>query len=278
MNSAPDPSRATANRSRGTANPSRATPGAARPTSDASHSAPGPLPDYRRLAAVGPYFALDTSPGGAPPAGFRPLSELYGTGPDAPLRARIRVVAQRLGTAEPRVAASILHLGLAARFWSVGLGSAVLLGTVPTLDHAWVRIPDQGPIDLWTPPEPVRPDAGTLADQLHTAVLVGHVEPLAAAVRAAAPLSPRLLLGNTASALAGTLRVLDAHAPGAAGALVAELLDRPPLAGSGTLSTGPRGTAFRRNSCCLYYRVGPGAGLCGDCCFTEPPALRKPNH
>ncbi|MEU9045404.1 MULTISPECIES: (2Fe-2S)-binding protein [unclassified Kitasatospora] len=256
------------------------------PAPDPSNPAPenptpeSPLPEYHRLAAVGPYFALDTSPAGAPPEGFRPLPELYGTGPDAPLAARLRVVAQRLGTAEPRVAASILHLGLAARFWSVGLGSAVLLGTVPTLERAWVRIPDQGPLDLWTPPEPARPDAGPLTDQLHSAVLVGQLAPLATAVRAAAPLSARLLLGNVASALAGTLRVLDAHAPGAARALVAELLHRPPLAGSGTLVTspllaGPRGTAFRRNSCCLYYRVGPNAGLCGDCCFTEPPTRRE---
>ncbi|MFC9282623.1 (2Fe-2S)-binding protein [Streptomyces collinus] len=28
--------------------------------------------------------------------------------------------------------------------------------------------------------------------------------------------------------------------------------------------------AFRRRSCCLYYRV-PGGGICGDCCFTRPP-------
>ncbi|MFI8455070.1 (2Fe-2S)-binding protein [Kitasatospora sp. NPDC085464] len=256
-------------------NPAPGPTGLLGPVPGSPVPAPGPaVPDYGRLAAVGPYFALDTS-SGPPPGGFRPLPELYGTGPDAPLADRLRVVARRLGTDEPRVAASILHLGLAARFWSVGLGSAVLLGTVPTLEHAWVRIPDQGPLDLWTPPEPARPEAGTLADRLHAAVLTGQLDPLAAAVRAAAPLSPRLLLGNAASALAGTLRVLDPHAPGAARALVAELLDRPPLAGTGTLRSGPRGTAFRRNSCCLYYRVGPGAGLCGDCCFTAPPTRRK---
>ncbi|MFI5647345.1 (2Fe-2S)-binding protein [Kitasatospora sp. NPDC051705] len=245
-----------------------------------------PPVDYGRLAAVGPYFALDTptAPDQGPPPGFRPLADLFGTGPDAPLAGRIRVVAQRLGTAEPRVAASILHLGLAARFWSVGLGSAVLLGTVPTLERAWTRIPDQGPIDLWTPPEPAPatpPPVGTpstpstpdsLADRLHRTVLTDRLEPLAAAVRAAVPLSAGLLLGNAASALAGTLRVLDAHAPGRARALVAELLARPPLAGTGTLRTGPHGAAFRRSSCCLYYRVGPGAGVCGDCCFTRPPA------
>ncbi|MGW2373074.1 (2Fe-2S)-binding protein [Kitasatospora sp. NPDC001683] len=236
-----------------------------------------PHPDYARLAAVGPYFALDTSATGTPPPGFRPLPELYGTGPDAPLAARVRVVAQRLGTAELRVAASILHLGLAARFWSVGVGSAVLLGTVPSLEHAWVRIPDQGPIDLWTPPEPVRPAAGPLVDQLHQAVLIGQLEPLAAAVRAAVPLSARLLRGNAASALAGVLRVLGSQASLPASELVAQLLDRPPLTGSGTLLTGSRGAAFRRTSCCLYYRIGPGAGLCGDCCFTRPPARRQPS-
>ncbi|MBV6698996.1 (2Fe-2S)-binding protein [Kitasatospora aureofaciens] len=233
--------------------------------------APDPAPDYRQLADVGPYFALDTaaSLADAPPPDYRPLRELYEGGAEGPLAARMHVVAQRLGTDELRVAASILHLGLAARFWSVGVGSAVLLGAVPSLERAWLRIPDQGPIDLWTPPDP--PATGPLADQLHEAVLVGQLEPLAEAVRSIVPLSGRLLLGNSASALAGTLRVLDVHAPDAARALVAEVLDRPPLAGTGTLHAGPHGTAFRRTSCCLYYRVGPSAGVCGDCCFTRPP-------
>jgi ferric iron reductase protein FhuF len=44
-------------------------------------------------------------------------------------------------------------------------------------------------------------------------------------------------------------------------ALVRELLARPPLAGAWTV--GAQG--FVRRSCCLYYRVPPGGGLCGDC-------------
>ncbi|MFE2727035.1 (2Fe-2S)-binding protein [Kitasatospora sp. NPDC059327] len=240
----------------------------------------GAVPDYGRLAAVGPYFALDAaaSPGEAPPAGFRPLRELYAQGPDAPLAERVRVVARRLGTAELRVAASILHLGLAARFCSVGLGSAVLLGTVPTLDpdRARVRVPEQGPIELWTPYEPHEPTEAYEphephehpADRLHQVLVQGQLAPLAAAVRAAVPLAGRLLDGNAASALAGALRMVEPHAaPGRARALVAELLRRPPLAGTGALRTA----GFRRTSCCLYYRVGPGAGVCGDCCFDSPP-------
>ncbi|MFI6846778.1 (2Fe-2S)-binding protein [Kitasatospora sp. NBC_00085] len=234
-------------------------------------------PDYSRLAAIGPYFVLNaaTAPTDTPPPGFRLLHELYAEGPDGLLPARVREVARRLGTGEPRVAASILHLGLAARFCSVSLGAAVLLGVVPSLDpgSAFVRVPEQGPIDLWTPYEPRSEgtranDEEALAQRLHRALVQGQLAPLAAAVRATVPLSERLLQGNAASALAGALRMLGPHAaPGRARALVAGLLDRPPLAGAGILG----GTGFRRNSCCLYYRVGPGAGVCGDCCFTRPP-------
>ncbi|MFB7474426.1 (2Fe-2S)-binding protein [Kitasatospora sp. NPDC056184] len=242
-------------------------------------------PDYGRLAAVGPYFALEAAaaPGEGPPPDYRPLREFYAPGPDGPLARRVREVARRLGTAEPRVAASVLHLGLAARFCSVGLGAAVLLGEVPDLglDRARVRVPEQGPIDLWLPyrpaAEPAPADRVPLADRFLRTVVEGQLADLAAAVRAAVPLSDGLLRGNTASALAGALRVLDARAPGTAAparALVAEVLDRPPLAGTGTLTGVPGGTAFRRTSCCLYYRVGPQAGVCGDCCFTRAPGRR----
>ncbi|MFI9331727.1 (2Fe-2S)-binding protein [Kitasatospora sp. NPDC052868] len=228
--------------------------------------------DYRRLTAVGPYFALDSAdaPGDGPPPGFQPLRDLYAEGPKSLLARRVDVVAQRLGGVEPRVAASILHLGLAARFCSVGLGAAALLGTVPELhpDRSYLRVPDQGPIDLWVPYEDTGADREPLADRLHRAVVQGQLTPLAAALRSVVPVSGQLLWGNAASALAGSLRMLNGQvAPGPVRALVAELLGRAPLAGTGIL----RGAAFRRNSCCLYYRVGPGAGVCGDCCFDRPP-------
>lgn len=256
-----------------------------------------------RLAAVGPYFALDAAeaPGQGPPPGFRPLREFYAPGQDGLLAGRVREVGRRLGTAEARVAASILHLGLASRFCSVGLGAAVLIGDVPDLtpDEAWVRVPDQGPIDLWAPYPPTstarpasedaRPsaDPGRLADRFRRTVVEGQLTELAAAVRSTVPLSDGLLRGNAASALAGALRMLDAHIaqaapdrtsvdPGLARTLVAHVLDHPPLVSTGTLTVGGAwaGTGFRRTSCCLYYRIGPQAGVCGDCCFTRPP--RRP--
>ncbi|WP_405010077.1 (2Fe-2S)-binding protein [Kitasatospora sp. NBC_01539] len=244
---------------------------------------PDHLPD--RVGRIGPYFAVRTgAPGGAPPDGFRPLRELYATGPGSPIARKSAAAARQLGTAEPRVAASIVHLGLAARLWSVALGTAALGGAVPDLDpdRAHFALPPQGPLDLWLPhafrlPRPAVTGPGDpLVEQLHRTVVVANLASLAAAVRSVAPVAPRLLDGNAASALAGTVRVLgndpELRRTGAArtaAALARALLDSPPLLGTGT-HTGPDPTAFRRNSCCLYYRV-PGGGVCGDCVFDRPP-------
>jgi hypothetical protein len=234
------------------------------------------------LAAVGPYFAVRSgAPGEPPPAGFRPLRELYAVGPGSALAERIPAVAHRLGGAEARVAASILHLGLAARLWSVALGAAALAGAVPDLhpDRVHAVLPPQGPIDLWLPPPGPQPRPATAA-LLRRAVVTDNLVPLSAAVRAVAPVSEGLLRGNAASALAGSLRVLHGHVRAArpevartARRLADDLLALDPLAGTGLLTcAGPSAApVFRRTSCCLYYRIGPGAGICGDCVFDAPP-------
>jgi hypothetical protein len=240
-------------------------------------------PDLAALRPLGPFFTVRILPGtagrpaGPPP---RPLptladayafvtSDVYGD----PLSFRIRKVAGALRAPEPRVAASIAHLGLAARLWSIALGCAARYGTLPDLDPRRLHWDPDGsaPDDLWLAGVSGGPaDAAALAD----AVLLGHLQPLATALRTRYRLAPGLLRGNAASALAGAAREADRWARTAgrpetgdrARALAAELLAHPLLAGTGTLT----GTAFRRRSCCLYYRI-PGGGLCGDCCFTSPP-------
>ncbi|MFE1438629.1 (2Fe-2S)-binding protein [Streptomyces sp. NPDC058739] len=236
-----------------------------------------------RLAALrdlGPFFAVRTLLGSAgdrrhPPA---TLAQAYGfVTSDVytnPLTFRVRRTAAALRAPEPRVAASIAHLGLAARLWSVALGCAVVHGRLPDLDPRLLRWDPEGsaPDDLWL--TEVRPGHTADAPGLAEAVLLGHLEPLAAAVRSEYRLAPGLLRGNAASALVGTARQLVRQAGATAGpeaaartrSLTAELLAHPLLTGAGTLT----GTGFRRRSCCLYYRV-PGGGLCGDCCFTRPP-------
>ncbi|MGF1427567.1 (2Fe-2S)-binding protein [Kitasatospora sp. LaBMicrA B282] len=236
-------------------------------------TAPDPL---RAVGSLGPYFALAVggTPDSAPPPGFRPLAELYRTGPDAPLAERVRQVADRLHTREPRLAASTLQLGLAARFWSVAIGAALLGDALPDLDpdttHWWQ--PAEGPLELWVPHPATRPPRPATAEELHRQVVTGVLAPLGAALRTVTPVAEPLLWGNAASALLGTLRVLPTRL-GARRAVAAELaghlLARAPLAGA---LEGPPG--FKRRSCCLFYRI-PGGGLCGDCTFSTPPGARR---
>ncbi|MCX4736260.1 (2Fe-2S)-binding protein [Streptomyces sp. NBC_01363] len=222
--------------------------------------------DESATASVGGFFALRTT---APPDGaHRPLARLY-AGESAPLTARIDTVAARLGTSERRVAASVAHLGLASRLWSVALGPAALTGRFPGLPPGALHWDPQHPApdDLWLDGAESLP--GT-ACRIREVVQYGHLVPLAGAIHRDGPLSDRLLWGNAGSALAGALRQLLAWArthrrpdvAARARALSAELFDHPDLRNTGA----PHDAAFRRRSCCLYYRAADG-GLCGDCVF-----------
>ncbi|WP_406487173.1 (2Fe-2S)-binding protein [Streptomyces phaeochromogenes] len=232
-------------------------------------------PDLNRLASLEGFFALRTGRPSLPT-----LAEAYGirsvTEGSDPLTFRVRKVVRLLDAPETRIGVSVAQQGLAARLWSVALGSAALYGQIPDLDPRLLRWDSDGsaPDDLWlAETRPLPGDAATV----RRVVQDGHLEPLAAALRARQPVSAALLRGNAASALAGAARELDRWArthghPDVgerARSLAAELFDHPDLRDTGTLN----GTAFRRRSCCLYYRV-PGGGVCGDCCFVRPPRRR----
>ncbi|MFD3356025.1 (2Fe-2S)-binding protein, partial [Streptomyces fradiae] len=284
----------------------RAGPGEGlRMGADAARARAFTAADLRAVSAVGGFFVLAAEPPG--PGPYLPLADVYAGaphgpdrrpdghgsrphamsadpgGPDAgpgapepgpraaPLARRVALVAERLGTPEYRVAASIAQLGLAARLWSVALGAAALHGAVPDLSPGTLHWDPtrSAPDELWWSGTGAGP---ATAPELLRTVQHGHLEPLAAAFRAAGPVSPGLLRGNSGSALGGAVRELTRWAerngrPDAArraAALAAELLDHPDLAG--TLQR----PALRRRTCCLYYRC-PGGGLCGDCVFDAPP-------
>ncbi|MEU9734581.1 ferric iron reductase [Streptomyces sp. NPDC048002] len=229
-------------------------------------------PDLTALRPLGGFFVLRTSR--APARSLPTLAETYGRGTSDvyvdSMTFRVRKVGASLGAPEVRIAASVAQQGLAARLWSVALGCAVRYGVLPDLDPERLRWdPDAGaPDDLWL--TEVRPSGRDLAD----AVLLGHLRPLTDLVHTRFRVAEGLLWGNAASALAGSARLLEQWArargrteeAGRTRALTAELFAHPLLAGTGTWT----GTAFRRRSCCLYYRV-PGGGVCGDCCFERPP-------
>jgi ferric iron reductase protein FhuF len=226
------------------------------------------------VAAIGPFFAASANPAEVVDDSWRPLRELY-SDPE-PLAARIRVVAEALGGAEPRVAASITYQGLAARLVSPVLAAASVHRLVPpwSPDTLHWRPSVTGPLPLWESggPEPHRrPEPAELPALVAEVLVQPHLEALAEAVRAAVSVSRRTLRGNAASAVVAAGAMVARARPAAEGraeALVAALLAAGPLVGAGTL-TGR--WAFRRKSCCLYYRV-PGGGLCGDCVLTDRPA------
>ncbi|MDT9693008.1 (2Fe-2S)-binding protein [Streptomyces sp. P9(2023)] len=228
--------------------------------------------DLVESRSVGGFFALRTAPPETSGATHLPLARLY-AGDTAPLTARVDRVGDRLGTPERRVAASIAHLGLAARLWSTALGPAALFGRFPALDPAELYWDGAltSPDDLWWAGSATRP--ATVAN-LREAIQTGHLVPLHEAFRRDGRISPRLLWGNAGSALAGALRELTRWAraqdrpevAARAAELVSGLFAHPDLVR--TVQSGP---ALRRTSCCLYYRC-PGGGLCGDCVFDHAPA------
>ena len=206
----------------------------------------------REVARLGPYFEIATGVDG------REWREFPGEG--ARLDALTGDYAERLGTDERRVAASLLFQGLAARVWSPVVAAAAC-GVVP--DLAGLRW-QSAPIALGVAePRGQRvEDAAQAASLIHPMVVDGLLGPLREAMRGFVNLADGLVWGNAASALAGSLNVGPPD-PGRR-EIVRELLAREPLASVGTFGVD----GYVRRNCCLYYRV-PGGGMCGDCGLLE---------
>jgi ferric iron reductase protein FhuF len=202
---------------------------------------------------LGPYFAVERWRGD-----WRPLKDLA-LDPKT-LSDRVEVAAavlERAGPIPRRVVASVYSLGVVSRLVSPVLASAVLDETVPVLDLENVgwRPVVSGPMPIaYRDGVDYRPaSAGAIVD----GCLRSIVEPFLTTLGDRFRVSPKVLWGNAASAIGGASVML---ANPNAGSLVADLLDRPPLAGFATWD----GRALKRRNCCLFYRI-PGAGTCGDC-------------
>jgi FhuF 2Fe-2S C-terminal domain len=244
-------------------------------------------------AGAGPYFAIEPWVEGA---GWRPATMLVSD--PAVLAEWVdharAVIASRAGIAPAevaeRVAGSIVFLGLALRLVSPSLGAAVLGGVVPylALENLWWRPAGGGPVPLAAGPVAGREigdaAAGRRLDDaaalLSEHCVQGMAGPVAGAFGTLFRLSPLVLRGNIASALAGAAGMLARSFPDRAEAssqLTARVLALGPLRGSGEFvqpdASQPRCFLVRR-SCCLYYRV-PGAGTCGDCVLTPEHVRRR---
>ncbi|HEY6498312.1 MAG TPA: (2Fe-2S)-binding protein [Streptosporangiaceae bacterium] len=239
------------------------------------------------LAALGPYFVIEThDPGDPLAAPWRPLAELIGS-PDA-LRERahqVRGALARAGGLDPeqvelRAATSVAQLGLSARLIAPAFGLAVLERRGLGFDAGQARwVPGDGsmfPLSLPAAARPVAelPDAEDLSLAIEGRWLDGPIQDLVTGF-AGLSVSGQILWGNVASAINGAAAMVSRSQPvlrARAIALAEALLATPNLAGRH--SGVPAGPGFRRRSCCLIYRAAPdgGGGYCGDCVL----AARQP--
>jgi hypothetical protein len=232
------------------------------------------------LARLGPYFAVETHHARARMRRpWQPLSSLLSSPQE--LTARITDVRAALAAAadrppeqiEFRVAASVTHLGLAARLISPALASAVL-GIPLRVDmaEAWWVPALGGPFRL-SLPDAAFESAGrseTPADDKIRESLRSLLRgPICSLVEmtAAMATSRRVLWGNVASAINGAAAMISAAQPAltaGAAATASAMLGFPALAG---VYHGQPVTTFRRRNCCLIYRIvsPPANEYCGDC-------------
>lgn len=208
------------------------------------------------IASYGGFFAITV---GGDPADWIPVQRCYDDG----CAGLVAKTSAGYRTADLRIGASLVQFSHASRLWSPLLACALQYGVLPDLTdlqrHASrtelrLPVPVGGSVD------------GPLPQQLYRMVITDHLEPLAAGLRV--KMAPRLLYGNAAAALVAAAADLARIRPELhddAVEVTESLLTTGELAGTGDLT----GWAFRRRSCCLYYRV-PGGSNCGDCALTRP--------
>jgi ferric iron reductase protein FhuF len=233
-------------------------------------------------AGVGPYFRLLLDPGD----GWLPFSDFAVDGErvSAAIAAHRRRLAIAVGATdaavEPRVAASLWHLGLTARLVSPALGAAALAGWVPRLDAlCWPSEPSSEPERLAIRLDDVTAtqvsDADSVAAAIQTGVVHGTLTPLTHTVGEVGSVSEHVLWGNVWSAFAGAATVIAMVRP-EAGARAASIV-RALVSDAGRPLAGRYNAAgsYGRDTCCLYYRL-PQGGLCGDCVLHRiPPDVRQ---
>jgi iron complex transport system ATP-binding protein len=236
------------------------------------------------LAAVaghGDFFALPIgtpahlSTSGSPLAWAR-FAELTATSDPAALRSVLDALARQLGTSVSRPVAALLHLAAAARLCAPVLATAAEFGLVPHLVEGELRYAAEPSgrvvLALAEPPAGRAGDLPALAEEIRTVTFDGPLDSLTTAINRLVPLSRHTTTGNVASSLAAAARQLGSDQPASAPAgrareLVALLLEREPLHGTGELSrpdAPPGAPYFRRRNCCLFFQI-PGGGTCGDC-------------
>ena len=180
----------------------------------------------------------------------------------------VRDTCEQRGSYDLQVLASLWWQGYSYRVAGGTLAAWVVAGSAPdpaAASGVGVGVSRGRPSSLVIGPDAVDiTDLETLIDQLFT----GHLDLLAASLRARHTIGERLLWGNTAASVASCLGAI-AGAEGAPAGL-GERIERATIAlphdiaALGTWTT-PH-TDYRRATCCLWWKTTVSEGaLCEDC-------------
>ncbi|WP_162801931.1 (2Fe-2S)-binding protein [Ornithinimicrobium murale] len=198
---------------------------------------------------------------------------------------------------QPRTAVSAAQVGLVSRFWSIALAAVALRDRVPDLsaDRIWVDRSHRNPSPIavsWDGQQGAgQRGVGHAVDgttetvaALEALVVHGAVAAVTDACGEHGRTSANVLVSNAASSLLAAARVIGRQVPGRAEHLdrvARALLTVPFLAAGGSFRSSEddrqAGDQFRRNGCCLYYRL-PGHGLCPDCVLVRPGHPADTHH
>jgi iron complex transport system ATP-binding protein len=178
------------------------------------------------------------------------------------------------GSDDPQVAASLWWQGYAYRVAGTALACWLMTGTAPDVRAAGmaVGIARSRPSSVVYRPASAAggPGATTDLDTFVDWLFPGHLDPVAATLRAGTRIGAALVWGNVAAACAsGAGAVREAAGPAWHPRLDAFLAAAPHgLAGLGAWAPTPdrRGWAFHRRTCCLWWKTAvSGGALCADC-------------
>jgi ferric iron reductase protein FhuF len=232
------------------------------------------------VGRVNMFFQVEPQTGPEPLGdGWEPVTVLGGADGQR-VAEEVRRVRAQLGAlsgggvqdVEWRVGASLFHQGLASRLLSPVLAVALCHGLLLRAADLCFDPGRSGSLTLHTAQKwagPISAVPAEVAEWLAESVVELVLTGVEAALAGAGRISPGLLRGNTAAALAGAARALGAARPERrpeAEDVVRLMLERPSLSGTGHYTGTDRSglAVFRRTTCCLYYRL-PDGGLCGDC-------------
>ncbi|WP_078316265.1 (2Fe-2S)-binding protein [Mycobacterium sp. D16Q16] len=219
------------------------------------------------LSAFGPFFTVEAHDAGEVPVHpWRPMAELAdGSSALADRIDSVRVsLAARMAISpadiDPRVAASVAHLGLVARILAPTVAAATCgeLRISQDLRELWWQDALGGPFPL---------SVVLRAGERNTSA-GSAVELITRGVMDQSGVSHRVLWGNIGSAVNSAARLIASSRSELTEAAreVANAYLRDQRIDDGTLRAGPD---FRRRSCCLIYQLTDDrSAVCGDCVLT----------